>query len=286
MEDAWLQKAKPRQDWNLLRPGRCLDNLGIELHRFTKALEDLHGGYTKESVLRCLLRCYVAQVDAPEARVVVVKRGAHAKIWREIVTAIPNVKFLFIHRDPRAVISSKLLTKRPYYPLESMAPRGVLAAALRWRHFCREVNKAATVAPVHILCYEDLIGDSAREMAQIAAFFAVRTHNAAGRQYTIPEAERGIHRLVQASGHQSARVSAWRAEIASWRIAVIEAASGEEMRAKGYAAKPQNNHLEPTIWVAIGLLDGAIRSPAHYFYVAMVNAWRVVKRTSAHRFQK
>ncbi len=167
----------------------------------------------------------------------VVKGGVHALYCRQIHDAFGGeARFIYLIRDPRAVVSSKMRTMRPYHSHEVMAWGGPLIAALRWYSYDRRMMRARTAGvPVLIVKYRDLVCDPGRVVRDVGEFLGLAESPAAERSdYRIPEAERAIHRMVASEPVNSHRLDAWRGELERSDRRVVEAICLDAMRRHGY----------------------------------------------------
>lgn len=219
----------------LLYAGMQLVNIGVPVEQIREIVVATRN---KKEIIMKIMSLVVASRGCDPNSVIVVKHGRHIMHWRELQKIFgDNLRFLHIHRDPRAVINSKLNTLRPYASYECMAWGGVLIAAVRWRSFDRYVHELES-AGVKLLdvCYERLITDRSKELAKVAEFFgcAMLTNFEQINSYCIPEAEQDIHTLVSAEGILTERISGWRRELKVQNLECIEAILEREMSVRGY----------------------------------------------------
>ncbi len=218
---------------NLLR------NLGIgadELHRLLAGMPE---SIPASGVIRSILGAHVGRVAMADPSCVVVKHGIHVRVWREIAAAFgQGARFIHIHRDPRAVVNSKMRTIRPYVKGESLAWYGPLLGAWRWRSYSMQMRAAqASGVPVLDVPYEALLEDPDAQIRRIAAFLGITVRGQSdlpAADYRIPVAEREMHALVQSGRVHRERVGAWSTELSTHDLDVIEAVAAGEMRARGY----------------------------------------------------
>jgi len=219
--------------------GNLLRNLGITAGELPAILEALPNPVATSAVIRRLLDTHRERADAPPPACIVVKHGIHVRVWREIAAAFAgSARFIHIYRDPRAVVSSKLRTIRPYAQQETLAWYGPLLGAWRWRAYSRAMRAAASSGlPVLDVSYERLLEDPDAELGRIARFLGVGVRLPDARPpvaYRIPDPERGIHALAQSGRVHRERASAWSGELSPRELGVVEAIAGGEMQARGY----------------------------------------------------
>lgn len=219
--------------------GNLLRNLGIAAGELPGIIEALPDPVATSAVIRHLLDAHRERAGAPPPACIVVKHGIHVQVWREIAAAFAgSARLIHIYRDPRAVVSSKLRTVRPYAREETLAWYGPLLGAWRWRGYSRAMRAAAASGmPVLDVPFERLLEDPDAELGRIAGFLGVGLRERDERpatEYRIPDAERGIHRLVQSGRVHRERASAWSGELSPRELAAIEAIAGGEMLSRGY----------------------------------------------------
>lgn len=205
----------------------------------------------------------------------VVKSGLHLRAARRVLADIPDARFVFIVRDPRAAIASKLTTARPYHPGQTMAWAGAFYAALQWRQYARRARALRGRAPLHALTYESVIERHDEALQGIARFLDSGIGAAAGA-YRIPPAEHAIHARVLAGGVDAGRAQAWRESLAPRDQAVIELVCAGEMRRFGYAPELRIGALR-----AAGLLAGAAAASAGH--IVAEGARRLARRLRGRR---
>jgi sulfotransferase family protein len=259
---------------NLLR------NLGVGAAELERIVAGLPDPAPASEVIRRVVAAHLAAVDAGRPGCVIVKHGVHVRVWREIAAAFGgDAKFIHIVRDPRAVVSSKLRTTRPYATHEPQAWYGPLVGAWRWRSYSAEM-RAAQAAGVAVLdvAYEALLEDPASESRRIAQFLGA-TMRTAGEipapDYRIPDAERMIHALVEGGRVVQARAEAWASELTPRDLRTIEAVAAAEMSARGY----------PPTRASAGAARAAVifRELPRLAKALVAHAWRQLQHRSAGR---
>jgi Sulfotransferase family len=260
--------------------GRMLSgNLVRNLGSSPEALGDLVAAQPDPvptaALVRAILDEHLRRAGAGAPDCVVVKHGIHARVWREIVSAFgDSARFIHIYRDPRAVVSSKLRTTRPYVQDETLAWYGPLLAAWRWRSYSAAMRRArAAGASVLDVRYEQLLDEPEAQMRRIAGYLGLTLRGRdepPATDYRIPEAERAIHPLVQGGRVQRDRAEAWSTELPKSVVRVIEAVAAGEMRARGYAPSCPMSGLRRASVIAAGV-PGIARA-------VVSRTWRVLMR--------
>jgi sulfotransferase family protein len=251
---AWWRHAGDGRVRQLLEAGRVPQKLELA-DADVGQLSDARG-------IRPLIEALVSRAAAREGRsapaVAVIKSGRHLRAARRILADIPDARFVFVVRDPRAAIASKLVTDRPYVPGQKMAWAGPFAAALQWRWYGRLARELARAAPVHSVPYEALLADPAGVLEALARFLSIR-RALGGARYRVPDAERAIHGRVLAGGVDASRAAAWRSELSREDQTVIEILCGSEMRRWGYEAELHPGPLRALALVVKSFLVSAAR---------------------------
>lgn len=229
--ERWLANAPTADILELLRQHRWAAKL-----EFTAPMLEEVVRRHRESI-RALIEGVAATLAAhrrqPAPSTVVIKSGMHLRVWRRILTLIPDARFLTIVRDPRAAIASKLATPRPYHPGQPMAWGGTLLAALQWRWYSATARRIGAYGELHTVNYEELLDSHSQVLSGVAAFLGSQLQWGTDR-YRIPAAEHAIHGRVLTEGLEHERSSAWRKTLSREDQAVIEFVCGAEMRRRGY----------------------------------------------------
>ncbi len=249
---------------------RGLANLELNEQELAAALENSAAVRTHEQVLRTILGFYVHTQGRTDAKAFLIKKGTHLQAWRRITQCLTGVKFVHIFRDPRAVINSKLSTRRPYYPLERMAWGGALVSALQWKEYSHQMQLAANDVPVYDVRYENFLQDSQKVLNAIEPFLGVTYESEGGGNYAIPEAEKGIHTLVK-TGADNSRAAAWKTEMKSADVLLVEQFAGAQMRQRGYTDKSEFAALTRILVTIKGVFESTARMLFHYPYVWWTN---------------
>lgn len=256
----WWRRARPERVAALLDAGRVPRKLGLG----PDAVRQLAArNRSPRALIEALLGEARRAGGGRDAATAVIKSGLHLVVARRLLADIPDARFLFIVRDPRAAIASKLATDRPYHPGLKMAWAGALAAAVQWRLYARRARALARSAPLHAMTYESLLDRHAEAMLGVSEFLGSRVGMAEGG-YRIPEEERGIHARVLAGGVDAGRATAWRGALSPDDQAVIEIVCGREMRRWGYAPELQTGVLRASRLLAAAALGTVARVSREY----------------------
>jgi hypothetical protein len=258
----WWQTAGPERIQEILESVRVPQKLEVapaEVRRIASDARDVRG------LIEALVAASCSRDRGAAPAQAVIKSGRHLRAWRRILADVPDARFLFIVRDPRAAIASKLATERPYRTGQKMAWAGSFAAAVQWRWYSRLARSVGRRSPLHCVVYETLLERHAEVLAGLSGFFESPV-GAGALDYRIPPAEHAIHARALAGGVDAGRASAWRAELAPDDQAVIELVCGGEMRRWGY---------EPELRV------GAIRALRLLAGSLATSAWLVLRESAA-----
>ena len=209
---------------------------------------------------------------------IIVKNGTHALYWRQI-TAMMNgaARFIFVYRDPRAVINSKLRTIRPYHKHEVMAWGGPLLAALQWLRYS-SIMRNATKAGIEVLDvqYESLLHFTEREVTRVAEFLDTQVMSEKqGVNYIIPEVERNIHTGVLSGEMKTERGKAWVRELSIFDRNVIDSLCMSEMLYRGYAPVGRHGKVFATLCIIAALPGTLLKVARHFSFLFVKHATRV-----------
>jgi len=231
----WWRKAGPDAIHHLLISARVPDKLDIAP---ADARRLAAGARNPRELIESLVISQRGRNGEARPAEAVIKSGMHLRIGRSILREIPDARFLFMVRDPRASIASKLATERPYHPGQRMAWAGALVAALQWRWYARLARQLGGHVELHVVAYEQLLAAHRDTLDALSRFFAIATGYGGGT-YRVPAAERSIHGRVEAGGLEAERANAWRKELSPDDQAVIELVCSREMRRLGYQPELQ-----------------------------------------------
>lgn len=169
---------------------------------------------------------------------IVIKHEKLAYLLDTIEAAMPQVRFLHVVRDPRAVANSMLNTPVPEKPGFNMARGSILYPALHWRDYIRRLKQWAKTHPVVEVRYEDLHKDSGKSAcAAIAAALGSRLRSSEEGlplpHYQIAAIDRALHLKIH-DKFDERRTSGWREELPHRHIWLVEATCGQDMVGFGY----------------------------------------------------
>jgi|GEM_PF-4354640 len=252
---------------------RSVANLSVDGDRLHAIVAD--GRLDGAERLRRTLSLYRAtrhDPASPEGNIdtILVKSGTHLRHVAALrATLGDDTRFVFLHRDPRDVIASKLHTRRPYVPDEVMAWGGALLAALRWTQYARAAERAQHCgASVHAVSYADFVNDPDAVCREVARFLGAalrceksRVPNTTG--YTVPQAEQAIH-----AGSVDGRVDAARARynresLSRRQDIVIDAVCGPAMQRLGYARRTPVGRLSELMALLVSAAESALLIGRH-----------------------
>lgn len=258
--------------------GRSMANINLGENELATLLAGLARPLNRGSIMRAIAGWYADQEGARGARVVLVKSGEHIFHVRQLWNELPDARFVYLYRDPRAVISSKLRTRRPYYPREAMAWGGSLLAALQWRAYCKTIEEFQATTACKQVGYETLVTRTDSTVAEIAAYLGVGVGGASGREYHVPAAERSIHPRVFAIGISQDRLTAWHDELSRPDELVIQRLLMPIMADRGYAARFTPGLLELAGAFGRALFNFGVGAAHHAGYHALVALRRRIGR--------
>lgn len=176
----------------------------------------------------------------------------------------PGARFIFMVRDPRAVVAS--LTR------SNVHQSNAFYGARRWVRDCEAGLALERSWPESVLRvrYEDLVNDPAGALEGICRFLnlpmetgMLDEQSGGGPAYGSYYDE--IHARV-GDAPDAQRAEAWRVELASRDVAVIESICAETMSRLDYAPSISDPTLSPAYMLQLRLqrIPGFIRQLAHY----------------------
>lgn len=171
----------------------------------------------------------IVQAATGEARLYGEKTPRHYRHWLPLSRALPELKFIWLIRDPRAVISSVMKTPwGPRLPVEIRIEQ--------WRKSVAAMTAAQQVLGKRLLVvpYEAMIGEGEDTFrARVAAFLGVSNQTGHYKRTTIHPFESSWKANVDQSA-DVARLNAWTTELDPGVAAHVTRQCAAEIEALGY----------------------------------------------------
>lgn len=180
-----------------------------------------------------LLEIWAAPLGKPR---VGEKSPGHIHAVALLAELFPEARFITALRDPRAVVSSELAAE--------WGARSVDQIARRWsrvvdRHL--ELSRALPEERYRMVRYEDLVADPEPRLRELCAFLGedfepdmLDYHRRPERELGFDPSERWKYNTLKPL--DPSRVNAWRQDLSSTQVAIVEAVTGPRLEALGYAA--------------------------------------------------
>jgi hypothetical protein len=186
------------------------------------------------------------------------KTPRHALYVAEILTLLPNSRFVLLTRDARDVVASMLQAAQSWG--SEWAPRSVDAAAKKWVQFQKAAVKARGLLSSDQLLdvrYEALLADTAGELEKVIRFLALEWSAEARRQAiqanTADQIRKGGGSRIPLTGDAALRLGnavsepegfirragagAWRRDLNPWQRWRVWRIARQAMAAEGYPWK-------------------------------------------------
>jgi hypothetical protein len=220
---------------NALKAGRVFDKLGIPIEIYKATLNEFNVSQTIDA-LDILLEIYIKRIapDGIQIEGVIIKKGDHHKKVKCIVNEIPNVKFVYLSRDPRQIYESKKRTIRPYVPGQTMGWAGPIVSAVIWTRYEKCYSWIQEHADGIEVRYEDLVKNEDAEIERISDYLSAERDYSEEKKYEIPELEQSIHRRVDQKRLDPKVAGDWLKSLTYTEIGAIEFASRPYLSNKGY----------------------------------------------------
>jgi len=174
-------------------------------------------------------------------RVAVIKKSVAHLAARPLAAVFPEVVFVHVVRDGRAVVNSLLHTESVYDPGRPLGRGDPVHGARLWVRQLDSVAELAAREPERVIevAYEALIREPAPTLESLVAELAKKTgvplRGAAGDAgFVVPERERGLHRLVTGAPVAS-RTHSWKDELGRANGIAVEAIARDWLERRGYA---------------------------------------------------
>lgn len=208
-----------------------------------------------QQVAQCFLAAYFA-ADINDT--CIVKCGMMLPRVLEVAKCYPDMKFVHIVRDGRAVMNSKMRTKKVYR--KGYMADNVMRPARRWRDYLGTVDELHSRHSGRVLevRYEDLMAFQERELGRIRGFLGLSKEVPSGAKGAsdyarrIPEAEKSLHANVGGAAIQ-ANADKWKHQLSKSDIMVYEFLNRSLLKAKGYEPMYSKGGVlvRPTFWWAL-----------------------------------
>ena len=174
--NAWFVSSSVEKIHRLITSKRSLDHLKLTESELTALIGSAKDDGNIGTLVMAILSAWAQRQtnEKQHVKFLVVKKGVtHLKIWKQVQAHCPHAVLVFLIRDPRAVINSKLNASRVYHPFETLGWSGPALLALRWCWHISKTRQAAKKMPCTTVRYEDLIADQSKVLKQLAEFFDV-----------------------------------------------------------------------------------------------------------------
>jgi len=196
-------------------------------------------GQGVRALCETLVRAH-AQKRGREPRIVVIKKSVAQLAAGKLEAVFPEVVFIHVRRDARAVVNSLIHTESVYDPGVQLGRGDPVHAARMWVRQLDSVAALARREPGRVIevAYESLIRAPeetlARLMAELSAKSGVPLRAAAGDAgFVVPERERGLHRLVTGAPVE-ARTEGWQVELGRANGIAVESIAKDWLARCGY----------------------------------------------------
>ena len=270
--NSWFESADSEKIYRLITSRRSLDHLKLTKNELIRLIEQAKNNGNIGSLVMSILYSWANnQMHEPEQlKYLVVKKGVtHLKIWKKVLAHCPHTALVFLVRDPRAVVNSKLNASRVYHPFETLGWSGPALLSLRWSWHIWKTNQAAQEMPCTTVRYEDLITSQALVMQELAEFFNVAVGESKNA-YVVPEKERIIHKLVNSGEFRKDRITGWQNELSIPDQKTIEMIAKRPMHEFAYNCVHQIS-LAEKLFLALRAVVFSIKNVVvHFFNHALV----------------
>ncbi|HTO54354.1 MAG TPA: sulfotransferase [Myxococcota bacterium] len=236
--DAAIRALSPEALLRFVRRDLQIANLDLsdsELDAQTRAC----AGQGVRALAETLVRAHAARRQRSPRLVVIKKSVAHLAAG-PLAEVFPEVVFIHIRRDARAVVNSLIHTESVYDPGHMLGRGDPIHAARLWVKQLASVEELARRHPERVIevRYESLIKEPAATLESLVAELAKRSGvelRGAARDagFAVPERERGLHKLVSQEPVE-ARAESWQRELARGDGIAVESVAREWLERSGY----------------------------------------------------
>ena len=178
------------------------------------------------------------QGSAPEKHILVHKCGEYYRCVETIRQELPQAKFIFINRDPRAVFSSqrRSLDSQTGQPMQE----NVLHFLFGYLDTLRRLKQLRNDPDFLIIQYEELLADEKKVMTKIEQFLGLssltKQTDISGSYFSsIPKEQQHLHAHVQKGHPYANRISGWQQELPVSHILLLQTVLKPYLIAKGFS---------------------------------------------------
>ena len=226
------------EEWITLR-GQVLSRVNEVCQDLAPYIDELNG-LTYEVVFDNALRSIAVARNAEDCKWVGHKEVWTLEFFAPLARAYPDAKFIVIHRDPRAVVNSHLwgVKKDP----SEAAP--ALSYARHWRKYAaltyRFQRDELLADRLHVLTYEELLGQPEEVARELCDFLEVEYHPAMLDTDTYFDFATGSPWTGNSSfetatkGINTRQVELWRETLEGGAVKLVDFVCGAEMGLLGY----------------------------------------------------
>lgn len=246
-----------------LEKGRFFSSLGLSKEQLKPLYSPAASNAVGEFIRKALSR-YAETRGKCKTKLIVIKKGDHAKVYEDILKVFPDAIFLYLRRDPRAIYSSKKRTSRPYKEKETMGWAGVLAACLRWTAYENAAKKIEKKNRLMRIDFESLASDEMAVMVEICEGLDVKLEEQ-NDTYMIAEKEQLIHAKAHRRSIDVNQIHSWRGELTGFEKKVMDLVLGKQLRQIGYSKKTETGMKD--VWVlGVAVCDLCFRLFSTYLH--------------------
>jgi sulfotransferase family protein len=209
-------------------------------------------GQGVRALCETLVRAHAAH-RGRSPRVVVIKKSVAHLAFDKLRLVFPEVVFVHVRRDARAVVNSLIHTESVYDPGQMLGRGDPVHGARMWVRQLSSVAALAQRAPERVIevTYEALIRESEKTLESLVRELAkksgVELRGAAGDAgFVVPQKERGLHKLVSGAP-VGARTEGWQVELGQTNGIAVESIAREWLARAGYAPWFLNGQSDLTI---------------------------------------
>jgi hypothetical protein len=206
--------------------------LGLDLEALKRSLLEIENTLTKKALIQAIIQQYFSERD-PEAACYIIKHPPFAYL-SEVISMFPDVQFLHIIRDGRAVFNSKKKTTSLSGDKMTVNP---LKAAWDWQLKLKKAEQFEERTTT--IFYEDLIQHQDQTLQYILDNLPISEEERAITKkqsdyfHRIGRAQKGLHQNVSKSP-QSDNIHKWKQELSNDEIDVYNYINQEYLQKYNY----------------------------------------------------